>query len=42
MKKIILFFVILLFFGVVTAQEGQNEPVAVQPENERFQLRALC
>lgn len=34
MKKIILFFVMLLFFGVVTAQEGQNEPVAAQPENE--------
>lgn len=32
MKKIFLLFVIFMFFGVLTAQEAQNEPVADQNE----------
>ena len=32
MKKIALFFMIFVFFGVLAAEEAQNEPVTAQPE----------
>ena len=34
MKKFTLFFALLLFFGVLTAEEVQNEPVAAQTEEK--------
>ena len=34
MKKITLFLVMFLFFGVLTAQEAQNEPVAAQTDEK--------